>query len=195
MGKPPILETDRLMLRPFTLADAPAVQEMVSDRDVAATTFAVPHPYPEGGAQEWIRKQPAAHESGQRVTLAITLRKEQTLIGSINLRITAGNRRAEMGYLIGKAHWGNGYATEAAAAMVRYAFDVLDLSRVYAHHMTINPASGRVLEKIGMKRDGDRTQTIKRLGEDREVVYFGMTREEWETKQQHDAAKGKREAA
>src|SRR5262245_58852621 len=146
IGKPPTLETTRLVLRPFTLSDAPTVQQMVSDRDVAATTFAVPHPYPEGGAEDWIRKQQPAFETGQRVTLAITLRKGQTLVGSINLRITAGSRCAEMGFLIGKAHWGNGYATEAAAEVVRYGFEELDLSRVYAHHMTINGASGRVLE-------------------------------------------------
>src|SRR5687767_6404699 len=180
MGKPPTLTTEHLILRPYELSDARAVQQMVSDRDVAATTFSVPHPYPEGGAEEWIKKQPAAFDSGQRVTLAITLRKEKTLVGSINLRITPWNRRAEMGYLIGKPHWGKGYATEAAEAMLRYGFETLDLSNVYAHHMTINPASGRVLEKIGMTKEANRKQQIMKWGEPREIVFYGVTRQAWD---------------
>jgi RimJ/RimL family protein N-acetyltransferase len=87
---------------------------------------------------------------------AITLRESGELVGAIGIDVEERHARAELGYWIGVPYWGRGYATEAATAVVAHAFDDLGLNRVYAYHFTTNPASGRVLQKIGMRHEGTR---------------------------------------
>jgi ribosomal-protein-alanine N-acetyltransferase len=84
-----------------------------------------------------------------------------------------------MGFWIGVDWWGQGYASEAARAAVRFAFKELNLNRVYAHYMTRNPASGRVLEKIGMKREGLLRQRVRKWGVFEDVVILAMLRDDW----------------
>jgi RimJ/RimL family protein N-acetyltransferase len=150
----PILDTARLILRPFTLADAPDVQRYVSDRDVAAMTLSIPHPYPDGGAETWIGTHAAKYADGQRVSFAITERDTGTLVGAIGLHVKSAHGRAELGYWIGKPFWGRGYATEAGRAVIQFGFEVLGLNKIHAAVFTKNPASDRVIRKLGMKWEG-----------------------------------------
>jgi [ribosomal protein S5]-alanine N-acetyltransferase len=80
---------------------------------------------------------------------------------------------------VGRDWWGQGYATEAARAVLRYGFEELKLNRIYAHHMTKNPASGRVLEKIGMQREGCLRQMIRKWGVLEDVVLYAILRQDW----------------
>src|SRR5208283_1719344 len=80
---------------------------------------------------------------------------------------------------IGVPFWGKGYSTEAARRVVRYAFEDLNLNRVYAHHMVRNPASGRVLEKIGMKREGLLRQRVRKWGVFEDVVWLAILQDDW----------------
>jgi [ribosomal protein S5]-alanine N-acetyltransferase len=82
------------------------------------------------------------------VVFAITL-AEDGLIGAIGLMIQAAFARAEMGYWMGVPYWSNGYTTEAAAEVARYGFEELGLNRIHACYVTHNPASGRVMQKLG----------------------------------------------
>lgn len=150
----PTLTTARLVLRPFTPNDAAAVHAHLADREVAATTASIPHPYPPGAAEAWIGTHAPRCAVGEAVVLAVTLRGTGAVVGSIEIRLVPGHRRAELGYWVGRAHWGEGYATEAADALVRWGFATLGLHRVHAAHLTRNPASGRVLAKIGMRHEG-----------------------------------------
>lgn len=150
----PTLTTARLVLRPFTPEDAAAVHAHLADREVAATSASIPHPYPPGAAETWIATHAPRAAVEEAVVLAITLRESGALVGSIELRLVPAHRRAELGYWVGRPHWGQGYATEAADALVRWGFATLGLHRVNAAHLTRNPASGRVLAKIGMKHEG-----------------------------------------
>jgi RimJ/RimL family protein N-acetyltransferase len=84
-----------------------------------------------------------------------------------------------MGFWVGVEHWRQGYATEAAEALLRYGFDTLGLNRIYAHHMVRNPASGRVLEKAGMKREGLLRQRVRKWGVFEDVVLLAILREDW----------------
>ena len=152
MAKSPKLKTERLLLRPFTLEDAPTVQQLAGDRDIVSTTLAIPHPYEDGMAEEWIGTHQGGYERGENVNFAITLTNEDVLIGAIGLAIHSSDENAELGYWVGKPFWNNGYCTEAARGVVEYGFTDLGLNRIYARHMTRNPPSGRVMEKIGMKR-------------------------------------------
>jgi RimJ/RimL family protein N-acetyltransferase len=84
-----------------------------------------------------------------------------------------------MGFWIGVPSWGRGYATEVARRVVGYAFEELKLNRVYAHHMVRNPASGRVLEKVGMRREGLLRQRVRKWGVFEDVVLLAILHDDW----------------
>jgi RimJ/RimL family protein N-acetyltransferase len=176
----PSLTTSRLVLRPYTMADAAAVQRMVSNREVASTTLSIPHPYPEDGAVHWLRSIEPKWSDGSGAVFAITLASTGEIVGSIDLRIKPEHQHAEIGYLIAREHWGNGYVTEAAAALLQLGFETLNLRRIFAHHMTHNPASGRVMRKLGMRYEGTMRSHIVKWGEARDIAFYGITREDWE---------------
>ena len=110
MGQMPTLTTTRLILRPFTLDDAPTVRENVGKWDVARTIPNMPHPYEEGMAEEWIGTHAARYDNGEGISLAITLRADGLLIGGVGLRINAAFRSAEIGYWVSPARWDRGTA-------------------------------------------------------------------------------------
>ena len=180
MPDQPTIQTNRLILRPFTVDDAPHVQRLAGDRAVAETTLLIPHPYPDGAAEQWIGTHEATFEKGEGVVFAITGREDGALLGAISLDIRPAHRRAEMGYWIGKPYWNQGYATEAAAAMLGYAFNRLELNRIHAEHFGQNLASGRVMAKIGMKREGVLRRHMFRWGRFVDAVLYGILRSEYD---------------
>jgi len=157
-----VIECERLRLRPFTLADAPEVARLAGDRLIAETTLTIPHPYPPGAAEAWIGRHREEAERGNALNLALERRDDGAVLGAIGLRLEPEHGRAEIGYWIGVPYWGNGYATEATRALIAYAFEELGLNRVYAYHFIGNPASGRVLEKAGMRFEGTRRQHTRK---------------------------------
>ena len=177
----PTLHTSRLILRPFQLSDAADVARLAGDFGVADTTAAMPHPYEPHKAEEWIASHEAASAEGREMALAVTLRDTGELAGAIGLRDWKSvHRHADIGYWIGRPHWGNGYATEAARALVAYGFETLDLHRIFAHHFKRNPASGRVLEKVGMKCEGCHREHMVRWGKFEDAVCYGILRSEFD---------------
>ena len=177
MVKYPTLTTDRLILRKFKISDAPKVQKLAGLFEIADTTLNIPHPYPDGAAEEWIK----SHESGYRkktsIHFVITLKSTAEIIGVIGLSdIEQQHSRAEMGYWIAIKFWNRGFATEAARAVLDYFFSGLDLQRIFAHHFKRNPASGKVLEKIGMQKEGVLRSHIKKWGKFEDLVVYGILR-------------------
>lgn len=150
----PTLTTERLLLRPFDLGDAQTVQQLAGDRAIADTTLMIPHPYPDGVAEEWIATHAPRYADGTLATFAITLRGNGSLVGAIGLMVAPADARAELGYWVAVPHWGRGIATEAGRAVVHFGFETLRLHRIQARHLTRNPASGRVLAKLGMRLEG-----------------------------------------
>jgi ribosomal-protein-alanine N-acetyltransferase len=177
------IATDRLLLRPFGLADAPDVHRLCSAREIAESTLSIPHPYPEGAAEEFILRTRARDEADRSLNLAIVQESDGALVGAIALDFEREHGRAEVGYWIGVPYWGRGYATEAAAAVVRHAFEVEGLNRVFAHHFTRNPASGRVLEKIGMRHEGTRRGHTLKWGEYLDSESLAILRSDWDALQ------------
>jgi RimJ/RimL family protein N-acetyltransferase len=175
----PTLHTERLFLRPFSLEDAPAVQRLAGAREIAATTLNIPHPYEDGMAAAWIETHQERFEKGELVNFAVVSKSDAVLVGAIGLHVSASNARAELGYWIGVPFWGQGYATEAGRAVVGYAFAALDLNRVLAYHLGSNPASGRVMQKIGMIREGCLRQHTEKWGVLEDLVVYGILRDEW----------------
>jgi len=174
---PPTLKTGRLILRPFEPRDAPVVQRLAGERAVADTTLNIPHPYLDGMAEAWIGGHEEALARGESLTLAIT-EPAEGVIGAISLALKGADRRAELGYWIAVSCWGRGYATEAARAVVQYGFTTLGLNRIEAIHLTRNPASGRVMEKIGMQCEGVHRQWVRKNGVFEDVSRYAILRED-----------------
>ncbi len=179
MFKPPTLTTNRLILRSFTLKDASELQRLVGEWEVARRTLNIPHPYNDGMAEAWINEQPSRFKQGEGVSLAVIRKDDATLIGGIGLRIEQQHGNGTLGYWVGKPYWGRGYGTEAAQAVLVYGFEVLKLHRISADHFGTNPASGRVMQKIGMTYEGTLRQKYKRWDKFEDSVCYGILREEY----------------
>ena len=172
----PLLRTRRLLLRSFKPEDASAVRILAGDKDIASTTSTIPHPYEKELAEAWIAAHDQAFQQGKSVILAITLPEPDRLIGAIGLEINQEQRRGELGYWVGKPYWNNGYCTEAVQAMLKYGFEVLGLDRIYAFHFTRNPASGKVMQKVNMKREGLMRQHLLKWGVREDLEVYGILR-------------------
>lgn len=179
-GSPqPSLVTTRLILRPFSPADAPHVRRLAGDRALAETTATIPHPYPQGAAEAWIASHPGRYAVGEAVVFAITRGEDGLLLGAIGLEIEPEMQRAELGYWIGTPYWNQGYATEAARAVVQYAFRDRGLRRVFARHFGPNVGSGRVMQKAGLRYEGTLRQHTIKWGVVHDLVLYGALRDEW----------------
>lgn len=169
----PVLETERLTLRAFNLSEAPRVNLLAGEREIAATTAIIPHPYPDGEAERWIATHAQKWSDGVGVDFAIVLRADNTLIGAIGWMLKPVHQRAEVGYWIGRKFWGNGYATEALRAVIDHAFS-LGINRVFAEHFAHNPASGRVMQKAGMKHEGTLRQHMVKWDQPVDCEVYGI---------------------
>lgn len=174
----PTLRTGRLVLRGFTLDDAPRVQRLAGAREVAATTVTMPHPYEDGMAQAWIGGHAAAWDARKHLSLAVTTDADG-VIGGIGLSLAPEHRRAEMGYWIGVPYWNRGFATEAAAAVLDYAFGELGMNRVVGRYFAGNPASGGVMRKLGMRHEGTLREHVVRWGELHDLECCAILAREW----------------
>ncbi|MCA9739033.1 MAG: GNAT family N-acetyltransferase [Gemmatimonadota bacterium] len=159
----PTLHGEGLTLRPFVPQDADRVQRLAGAFEVADTTLNVPHPYPDGAAEAWILTHTTGWDLRSFCTLAVEV-PETGIVGTMSLHLELLHRRGELGYWIGRPFWNRGYATRAARALLDFGFDVLDLNRVQAQYLVRNPASRRVMEKIGMRYEGTRRQYMIKWG-------------------------------
>lgn len=157
-------------------ADAPRVQLLAGEREVAESTALIPHPYPDGAAAAWIATHQPSRAVGTEYTYAITESGDDVLIGAIGLR-PGPSEHESFGYWIGRPYWNRGYATAAARAIIVLAFELLDLDELTASHLARNVASGRVMEKCGMRLL--RTETRDHRGTPEEFCIRGITREDW----------------
>lgn len=118
-------------------------------------------------------------EKGNSLPLAVCL-KDGTLIGTVSLMSFCTNHsRGELGYWIGKHYWGQGYCTEAVRELVRFGFEQLGLHRIFGQHMSRNVASGRVMQKIGLKHEGRLRQHLRRWDTFTDMECWGLLRSEW----------------
>ncbi|SOD95688.1 8-oxo-dGTP diphosphatase [Caenispirillum bisanense] len=147
------LGTARLRLRPLTPADAPAVRACVGAAEVATRTLDIPHPLPPDAEAAFLADIAADMATGKAVVCAVERTEDGVFVGACGLTNIAGDT-AEAGYWIAREHWGQGYASEAVAAVVAFAFDELKLARLTANALADNAASLRVMEKAGFTLGG-----------------------------------------
>ena len=181
MPAPDPITTERLLLRPLTPDDANAVATVAGAFEIADMTLSIPHPYALEDASKFLAQVQDWYKSGQKFPMAVTLRADPaTLVGCVGLDLHDPHHRAELGYWIAVPHWRNGYASEAAAAMLALGFEKLNLNKIVAHHFARNPYSGRVLEKIGMRREGFFRRHTRKWDGYEDIVAYGILREEFE---------------
>jgi [ribosomal protein S5]-alanine N-acetyltransferase len=175
----PTLYTSRLLLGAFEAGDAAELQRLASDREIADTTVSIPHPYELDHALAWIGHQRRESVRGRTTNFAVRLLPGSRLIGCAGLRdIDQEHSQAELGFWIGREWWGQKYAREAAAAVIRFGFEHLGLNRIYAHHMARNPAAGQVLLHVGMQREGLLRERVRKWGVYEDVIVYAILRED-----------------
>ena len=151
---PPCLATRRLTLRPLRMEDARSLYAWTSDAEVARYVLWDAHRSLRE-TREYIRYVRRLYRSRLPSSWGILLRDSDDVIGTIGIMTWVPvNRTCEIGYSLSREHWGKGLMTEAVAAFSRMLFSSLPLNRIEAQHDVRNPASGRVLEKCGFRREG-----------------------------------------
>jgi [ribosomal protein S5]-alanine N-acetyltransferase len=176
----PTLKTERLSLRPFLPEDADEVARMCADESVSQYIPTMPYPYTREAATTWLITHQDKADSGKELILAITEKTSARLMGSIGLVMTPEHRRAELGYWLGKEFRCHGFMTEAAKAMIDYCFSELQLEAVTCHHIKPNIASGRVMQKAGMKYEGCRRKFYFHRGNFYDILLYSVLKEEFQ---------------
>lgn len=175
----PTLPTARLRLRPFADTDADALFALHSDSYVLRYWDSPPWTE-HARAARFIAACRRMAEEGAGARLAIDRATDGAFVGWCGLTgWNPDHRSASLGYCLGEAAWGHGYATEAARALLGWAFDTLDLNRVQAETDTRNLASARVLEKVGFVREGTLREDCVVDGDVSDSWVFGLLRREW----------------
>ena len=177
------ISTPRLLLRHFKKSDAPAVARIAGDRKIADTMISVPHPYTIEYFNEWLVKIDTQYKNCSAFHFAITLKSDEKLIGSIELRdIDREHLQAELSLWIGADWWNSGYATEAANAVIEYGFSNLKLNRIYAHRMIRNKTCGTLFNKISMRREGILRQRVIKWGIFEDVALYAIVKDDLKEK-------------
>jgi RimJ/RimL family protein N-acetyltransferase len=154
------IETKRLRLAPFAEEDLETRVKLANDLQVARNIASMPHPYTRKDAAGWVDGHDAARAAGTDFPFAVSV-KGEGLIGSIALNSKEGSM-LDLGYWFGRKYWGQGFATEAAKAILHWAERERGIKAVTAGFFADNPASGRVLSKVGFLRTGTTRQTYSK---------------------------------
>lgn len=173
---PEVIQTPRLILRPFRHADLEDVLDYSADEEWSRF-LPVPFPYEREHAADFIARQTSLDRT---VRPAWALVFEGVVIGGLNLALIAEHRLAELGFSVARRHWGRGLVPEAGRAVIDAAFEVdPELNRMRALADERNVASKRVLEKLGMRKEGVLRQNRINRGEFCDEAWFGILRSEW----------------
>lgn len=163
--------TPRFMLRRPSERDIPAIVAIEGDWAVASRLGRMPHPYGEENARFFLESIVPAE-----LTWAIADRGADQMVGVIGLAPCAGDENGpiQLGYYVGRDHWGCGIATEAAAVVAAYAVGLVGPDRLLATYFADNPASGRVLEKLGFVQVGLSEESCLASGTNKVAVRVGL---------------------
>jgi RimJ/RimL family protein N-acetyltransferase len=168
-----VLETERLMLRRPTLADVKAIARLANDRRIAEMTRRLPHPYSQDHAAQFVREM--ANERRESVFL---IESNFVPIGVVGVDWNEPDA-PELGYWLGVEHWGQGFATEAARAVIDFTFEEFDVEHLISGARVANPASRNILEKCGFQWSGVELHRFEALGSSTPVDRFRLSRGVW----------------
>jgi len=168
----PAIETERLILSQLKEEDLPFVTEYLQDKIFSDVTSNIPYPYTGEHAKFWMKMSRESFENNIGYTFAVR-NKEGQILGAIGLH-DRDDDKAELGYWMGKPFWNKGYITEAATALIDFGFNELQINKIYATYFLDNPASGRIMEKIGMEKEALLKQHLKKDGKYIDVMMYSI---------------------
>jgi RimJ/RimL family protein N-acetyltransferase len=168
-----VLETERLTLRRPTLADVKAIARLANDRRIAENTRRLPHPYSQDDAIDFVRA--TANENRGTVFL---IESDFAPIGVVGVDWRQPDA-PELGYWLGVEHWGQGFGTEAARAMIDFSFEEFDIEHLISGARIANPASRNILEKCGFQWSGVELHRFEALRSSTPVDRFRLSRSVW----------------
>ena len=168
-----VLETERLTLRRPTLADVKAISHLANDRRIAENTRRLPHPYLQDHAVEFVR---GIANDGRET--AFLIENDHTPIGMVGVDWREPET-PELGYWLGVDHWGQGFATEAARAVIDFTFEEFDVEHMRSGSRVANPSSRNVLDKCGFHWSGVELHRFESLGSSTPVDCFRLSRSVW----------------
>jgi RimJ/RimL family protein N-acetyltransferase len=172
------LRTPRLLLRELSMADLKAVHAYASDPDV--TRYMTWGPNTKDDTRSFLEFVTSAASANPRLVYELAIIESATgrLVGACGLH-SSGDCQAMLGYCLHQDVWGIGYGTEAARAQMGFAFEQLGLHRVWAGTDPDNAASARILEKLGMKREGHLRENVQVRSEWHDTIVFAILDREW----------------
>jgi RimJ/RimL family protein N-acetyltransferase len=181
-ARPCVLETERLTLRKPALADVTAIALLANDRRIVEMTRRMPYPYTREDAARFVAMLAQGHET------VFLIEADFQPVGMVG--VDWSDRSApELGYWLGAGHWGRGYGTEAARAVIDVVFETYAVKQIVSGARVVNPASRNVLEKCGFQWTGVELHRIEALGSSSPVDRFRLTRGVWSSLKNWGVAK------
>jgi RimJ/RimL family protein N-acetyltransferase len=168
-----VLETERLTLRRPTLADVKAIALLANDRRVAENTRRLPHPYSREHAVEFVQRS-----STERRETLFLIENSLLPIGVVGVDWREPDA-PELGYWLGFEHWGRGFGTESARAVIDFTFEEFEVDQLMAGARVSNPSSRNILEKCGFQWSGVELHRFEALGSSTPVDCFRLSRSVW----------------
>lgn len=181
MPNSPTITTPRLLLRQSQMEDVPYIVKYADNQNISDKVLNLPYPYLEEHAHGWIKMAAVGFESKVNYIFAIHHLEKDHFIGGIGLHLDESKTNAELGYWIAEPFWNMGIASEAGKAILQFGFENLGLQKIYASHFLFNPASERVLQKIGMQFQKVLMEHHMKNGKLEDVGYYELTLKNWES--------------
>ena len=175
MYKLPLLETKNLVLSSVEREDIPRIVDLMREKSISDNTGQIPFPYSEHDAEFWLGLIKEGLEKENAYSFAIR-NKNKEFLGAIGLH-DRGEKTAEIGYWLGKPHWNKGYASEAALEILHFGFEYIGFEKIIGIIFPFNPASGKVLEKIGMQQEKHLKNYIEKCGEKLDAIQYSISKE------------------
>lgn len=172
------LKTERLLLNQPHLDDIPFLIEIMKNPIYNQNTTNIPFPYTEDSGRFWVNLAAEGLHQGNAYIFAIRLQDNKQIIGGIGLGIDQAHNKAELGYWLAEPYWNQGLVTEAGKAILTFGFDTLKLKRIFASYFSFNKASGRIMEKLGMEKEGVMRAFTLKNGEYLDHVFYARIQEE-----------------
>ena len=176
MKKFPTITTERLLLNEVQESDVPDIVGIFKEEEVSEFTLSIPYPYAAKDAMFWLGLAQKGFANKDMYVFAIRQQETEKIIGGIDLSLNIKHNKGELGYWLGKPYWNKGFMTEAAQALVEFGFETLGLKKIFASHLVDNPASGKVMKKIGMEKEGVLKCYTKKGDVYNDHVFYGVIR-------------------
>ncbi|WP_317174162.1 GNAT family N-acetyltransferase [Nonlabens antarcticus] len=175
----PYFETERLILNELSTEDIPLIVKNAVNPNISQFTQNIPHPYEESDAIYWINRAHQGFKNGTNHVFAIRWKESGEFMGGIGLTLEKRFNRAEVGYWIAEPFWNKGIMTEATKRIIQYGFADLKLNKITSSHLVENPASGKVMRKGGMQKEGILRQQVSKTDRYYDLVVYGILSKEF----------------